>query len=102
MKTFFAILLLIPSLSFSDHYKTGFFFHDPYYRGCITVYDVVNGDKDCIVRSPKFFFNENKHRGSMAKAEENCYKYLRLELPDVYRGFPDPYFDVLYNCSYSE
>ena len=34
IKTLLALLLLIPSLSFGDHYKTGIFFADPNYQGC--------------------------------------------------------------------
>ena len=102
MKTLLALLLLIPSLSFSDHYKTGLFFHDPYYIGCIWADDIVNGGRDCALRSPKFFFNENKHKGSMEKAEEYCYRFLRSESSDVYRAFPSPYYELWFDCGYSE
>ena len=65
MKFILVLILLLPSKGISDHYKTGFFFSDPNYRGCIWVYDIVDGKNSCVERSPKFYFHEGKHKGSM-------------------------------------
>lgn len=88
MKYLFSLILLIPSLSFSDHYKTGIFFQDPYIFGCIYEdihsFNGYEGTK-CALQSPKFFWNENKHIGSEEKAKKDCYKFLESMISDVYK-----------------
>ena len=84
-------MLLIPSLSLSDHYKTGILFQDPYIFGC--VYEDIHSQNGyegtkCAMQSPRFFWNEKKHIGSEEKAKRDCIKFSESMLPYVYKDTP--------------
>ena len=100
MKKLFTLLLLIPSLSYGDHYKTGIIFADPNYQGCIWVYDLIKDKNKCVERSPKFYFNESKHPGSMSKAERQCKSYLRSEYSNVKKRYKGDLFEIDYYCQH--
>ena len=100
MKNFLILLLLIPTFSFSDHYKTGLIFADPNYQGCIWVFDVLRGKNKCVEKSPKFYFNEKKHKGSMKTAERQCKSYLRSIYGDVKKRYKGDLFEIDYYCEY--
>ena len=77
MKTLLVLLLLIPSLSWGDHYDTSWPFKDPHIRGCIMENSLETNFKDkCIYRSGDIFFNEQKHKCSLPRAYEICMKRL--------------------------
>ena len=100
MKFILVLILLLPSKGISDHYKTGFLFSDPNYRGCIWVYDIVDGKNSCVERSPKFYFHEGKHKGSMAKAKNQCVRYLRSMYGKVKRKYKGELFELDYYCQH--
>ncbi len=101
MKKLLIILLLIPSLSIGDHYKTGMIFADPNYQGCIWVYDLIKDKNKCVERSPKFYFNEQKHQGSMKKAERQCKRYLKSEYARVKKRYKGDLFEIRYYCDHN-
>ena len=78
----------------ADHYKTGMFFADPYVSGCI--FDLLDASfgKKCAQSSLKYYFSENKHRGSMKKAYDKCYAELRRTGFRKYRNFNREDFSV--------
>lgn len=101
MKTLLALtifLIFTQTPLNSDHYKTGLFFSDPYYTGCVVAEDMVNGGSDCVYRSPKFYFNEAKHSGSMSNAENSCYSYLNSMLSEAYRKYSKGVYELWINC----
>ena len=100
MKKLLAIVvlgLLLGGNAKADHYKTGLFFADPYVVGCI--YDLLDASfgKKCAQRSPKFYFNERKHKGSYKQAYSKCYSYLRGLGASKYNDFNNEDYQI--SCS---
>ena len=107
MKKLFSTILVLGLLFYinplntnnsnADHYKKGIFFPDPYVIGCI--YDLLDASfgKKCAHRSLKYYFSENKHRGSMKEAYNKCYSELRITGHRKYRNFNNEDYSI--ECS---
>ena len=94
----FILIFVISSFDLkANHYNRGNWFGDPYVQRCI--YDFLDASfgLKCAQISPKYYFHEGKHKGSLNMAYKNCYDYLEKLGHRKYRNFNKEDFSI--ECS---